>query len=360
MENSNTKTFISTFMYIKKILLVIGLLLVIAGGIFSYHTYQRVFAPNTAFETNTKTLFIKTGASFNDVKKQITPFVKEVEWFTWLAQKKGYATNVKPGKYILKKGSNSNDIIGVLRIQNTPVTLRFNNQERLENLAGRISYQIEADSIAILEEFRKVDFLKEKGLTLNTALSMFIPNSYKVYWNISPEQLKIKLYNEQQRFWNKKRLSKAKEIGLSKTEVYTLAAIVHKETAKVSERPKVAGVYMNRLKRNMRLDADPTVIYAVKKFLGNWDRVIKRVLFKDLALKHPYNTYQNNGLPPGPITMPDISAIDAVLNYERHKYLYFVADVQNFGYHKFATNLKQHNRNSAQYHQWVNKNHILR
>ncbi len=348
-------------MYIKKILLATGLLLVIVGGMFSYHTYQRIFSPNTTFETNTKTVFIKTGASFEEVSRQLAPFLKNVEWFRWLAKKKGYATNVKSGKYVIKQNLNTNEIIGVLRSQNTPVSLRFNNQERLENLAGRISHQIEADSISILEEFKERDFLKEVGLTNDTALSLFIPNSYQVYWNISPLELKRKLYKEYKYFWNdKKRKEKAAAIGLTPTEVYTLAAIVHKETVKIDERPKVAGVYMNRLKRGIKLDADPTVIYAIKKSSNDWNKVIKRVLLKDLALNHPFNTYKNKDLPPGPIAMPDISAIDAVLNYERHNYLYFVANVQNFGYHKFATNLAEHNRNSAQYHRWVNKKHILR
>ncbi len=347
-------------MYIKKILLVIGLLLVVAGGIFSYHTYQRIFANNTNFDTKTKTIFIKTGATFDNVTKQLSPYLKNVEWFTWLAKKKGYASNVKPGKYVLKQGLNSNEIVGVLRSQNTPVTLRFNNQERLENLAGRVAHQIEADSLSILKEFKVAAFLEENNLTEATALSVYIPNSYQVYWNISPTELRNKLYKEYKRFWNEERLTKAKKIGLTPTEVYTLAAIVHKETVKADERPKVAGVYMNRLKRGIKLDADPTVIYSLKKSANDWDKVIKRVLLKDLTLNHPYNTYQNAGLPPGPIAMPDISAIDAVLNYEQHNYLYFVADVQNFGYHKFATNLAQHNRNSAQYHQWVNKKHILR
>ncbi len=347
-------------MYIKKILVAIALLTVVAGGIFSYYTYNLILSPNTSFETKTKTLFIKTGASFEDVSKQLTPFVNDITGFNWLAKKKGYAANVKAGKYILKQDLNNNEIIGVLRSQNKPVTLRFNNQERLENLAGRISHQIEADSLSILTEFKDASFLKEVGLNEETTLSLFIPNSYQVYWNISPKQLRKKLYNEYKRFWNADRKAKAKAIGLTPTEVYSVAAIVHKETVKAKERPKVAGVYMNRLKKGIKLDADPTVIYAIKKSSGDWNQVIKRVLLKDLELKHPYNTYQNAGVPPGPIAMPDISAIDAVLNYERHKYLYFVADVQNFGYHKFAKTLTEHNRNSRAYHRWVNKKHILR
>ncbi len=189
---------------------------------------------------------------------------------------------------------------------------------------------------------------------------MYIPNSYQVYWNTSAEAFRDKMFKEYERFWNSSRTQKAKEIGLTPIQVSTLAAIVHKETVKSDERPKVAGVYMNRLNKNMKLDADPTVIYAVKKYSKNWNQVIKRVLNKDLEVNSPYNTYKVNGLPPGPIMMPDISAIDAVLNYQKHDYLFFVASTQNFGYHKFAKTLAQHNQNSRAYHQWVNKNKIYR
>ena len=167
----------------------------------------------------------------------------------------------------------------------------------------------------------------------------------------------LKEYN---RFWNEDRLKKAKALNLSPSEVVTLASIVHKESAKIDERPKVAGLYLNRLKTGMRLQADPTVIFALKKHADNFDLVIKRVLYKDLELDSPYNTYIHAGLPPGPITMPDISAIDAVLNHEKHEYYYFVVNVENFGYHKFAKTLDQHNRNKVQYIRWVNAQKIYR
>ena len=165
---------------------------------------------------------------------------------------------------------------------------------------------------------------------------------------------------EYKRFWNEERIAKSKSLGLNSSQIITLASIVHKETAKVDERPRVAGVYLNRLSKGMLLQADPTVIYAIKLQTGNFDTIIKRVLYKDLELDSPYNTYKYAGLPPGPIAMPDISAIDAVLNPEKHDYYYFVANVEDFGYHKFAKTLTQHNRNKEQYVRWINSQKINR
>lgn len=347
-------------MYIKKILLFIVLLSLIGGGIFSYSVYTKVFNPNTAFAEETQVVYIPKDATFKDVVNIMKPHIADVESFAWLATKKGYAERVKAGRFVIKKGLNNNELISVLRIQNGAIKVSFNNQERLENLAGRIAQQIEPDSLSLLKAFTDVSFLKENNFNLDTGLAMYIPNSYQVYWNTSAEAFRDKMLGEYKRFWNDKRLAQAKKIDLTPIEVTTLAAIVHKETVKAQERPRVAGVYMNRVIKGMKLDADPTVIYAIKRHSNDWDRVIKRVLLKDLKLNHPYNTYQNKGIPPGPIAMPDISAIDAVLNYEKHSYFYFVADVENFGFHKFASTLAQHNRNSASYHKWVNKKGILR
>lgn len=167
----------------------------------------------------------------------------------------------------------------------------------------------------------------------------------------------LKEYN---RFWNEDRMAKANALNLDPNEVISLAAIVHKETAKIDERPRVAGLYLNRIRQKMLLQADPTVIYALKKHQNNFDLVIKRVLYKDLEIDSPYNTYKYAGIPPGPITMPDISAIDAVLNEEKHKYIYMVANVENFGYHKFARTAAQHNQNKVQYIRWINAQKINR
>jgi UPF0755 protein len=189
---------------------------------------------------------------------------------------------------------------------------------------------------------------------------MYIPNSYEFFWNSSAEAFRDRMFKEYERFWNNDRIAKARALKLSKSEVYTIASIVQKETAKVDERPRVAGVYLNRIRKGIKLDADPTVIYAVKSVKNDWDMEIKRVLYKDLETKSPYNTYRNAGIPPGPIYMPDISSIDAVLNAEKHSYYYFVANVERFGYHKFAKTLSQHNANSAAYRRWISQQGIKR
>lgn len=347
-------------MYIKRISFVLIILSFIGGAVFSYFIYARIFCDNTEIETDTQEVFIPTGASFSEVLKIVSPYIKDKESFRWLAEKKGYINNVKPGRYLIDKGSNNNDIIRTLRRGNTPIKVRFNNQERLENLAGRVSSIIEADSISLLEAFKDPEFLKQNEFTSDNALAMYIPNSYEFYWNTDAKGFRDRMLREYQIFWNKKRKAKAKSIDLTPAEVVTLASIVHKESVKVKERPRIAGVYMNRLENNWKLDADPTVIYTIKKVANDWDLKIRRVLHKDLKIEHPYNTYRNKGLPPGPIVTPDVSAINAVLNHENHDYFYFVADVENYGFHKFAKSLRQHNNLSRSYHKWANKKRIKR
>jgi UPF0755 protein len=236
----------------------------------------------------------------------------------------------------------------------------FNNQERLEDLAGRLAQQIEADSLSLLNSFRDSTFLDTNGFNQKNALAMYLPNSYEVFWNTSAEKFRNRMLKEYKRFWDPKRLEQAKAIGLTPEEVISLAAIVQKETVQVEERSKVAGVYLNRLRKRMRLEADPTVIYALKEKYQNFDTIIRRVLRKDLKIKSPYNTYKNKGVPPGPITMPDINAIYAVLQADSHKYLYFVANPKQPGYHTFATNYRQHLRNSRAYHRWINSQKLYR
>ncbi|MEE9363322.1 MAG: endolytic transglycosylase MltG [Cellulophaga sp.] len=347
-------------MYIKKILLAIALVGLVVGGIFSYNIYNAIFSPNTKFSNAEAFVFINSDDTIEDVKSILEPLLEDVSTFEEVAKKKGYAANIRGGKYVIKKGMNNNDITNSLRSNNIPVKVAFNNQENIYALAGRISSQIEADSISLVKVFKEISFLKDNGFNKATTLAMYIPNSYELFWNTSAEKFRNRMLKEYKRFWNAKRMAKAKQIGMNPEEVITLASIVHKETAKVDERPRVAGVYLNRLKVRMLLGADPTVIYAIKLQENNFNKVIKRVLYKDLKIDSPYNTYKYAGLPPGPIAMPDITAIDAVLNSEKHDYYYFVANVENFGYHKFAETLKQHNRNKIQYIQWIKKQKIAR
>lgn len=347
-------------MYLKKILLTVVLLGLVGMAGFSYYVYQNIFTPNTGFNNPQAHVFIPTGATFKMVQEELSPLLKDMSTFVAVAQRKGYSSNIKAGHFIINKGSNNNEIINSIRSGNIPVTIKFNNQERLENLAGHLAKQIELDSASLLSAMLDEAFLKASGFTQDTALGMYIANSYEVYWNTSPKAFCQKMLKEYNAFWNTSRVAKAKAISLSKDQVMALAAIVQKETAMIQERPTVAGLYLNRLEKGMLLQADPTVIFAKKKQENNFNQVIKRVLFKDLTIASPYNTYRYSGVPPGPITMPDVSAIDGVLNYNKHGFYYMVADVENFGYHKFAKTLSAHNRNKKQYVNWINKQGVKR
>ena len=345
---------------LKKVLLATVMLgLVVMAG-FAYFVYTSIFTENTAFTNDEAHIYIETGARFKDVLEQIRPLIKDDISFEAVANRKGYPSNIKPGHYIIKKGMNNNDIINSIRSANIPIEVKFNNQERLENLAGHLARQLEPDSLSFLNAFKDTEFLSESGFSETTALGMYIPNTYELYWNTSASGFRDRMLKEYNTFWSEDRNAKASKIGLSRDQVIALAAIVQKETAKVDERPRVAGVYLNRIKVGMLLQADPTVIYAKKKNENDFEQVVKRVLYRDLELDSPFNTYKYAGVPPGPIAMPDITSIDAVLNPEQHDYFYFVADVKNFGYHKFAKTLAQHNANKAQYVKWLSQNGVNR
>ncbi|CEN45392.1 conserved hypothetical protein [Capnocytophaga canis] len=347
-------------MYFKKILIAISIIGLIILGFFSYSIYNLILAPNTNFEEREIEIFIPTGAYFSDVTHVLNPYLSDIESFIQVAKQKKYVDNIKAGRYIIKKGSSNNDIINVLRSKNRPIKLTFNNQETLENLAGRVAQQIEADSISLLNAFLDPQFLTENEFTSKDVLGMYLPNTYEFFWNTSATQFRDRMLKEYRRFWNSDRIEKAKNQNLTPKQVSVLASIVQKETAQVSEQSRVAGVYINRLRNNMLLQADPTVIYAIKEHTGKHDTIIKRVLNRDLTIDSPYNTYKYAGLPPTPIAMSDISAIEAVLSPENHDFFYFVADVEKPGFHKFASTYSQHLINSRAYHEWINAQGIRR
>lgn len=347
-------------MYIKKLLIAASIIGLVVLGAISIYIYSVIFSPNTSFESETQSVFISTGSELQQVVDQLHPFLEDTDDFITVAQKKGYSLNVKPGHFVLQKGMNNNEIINTLRSTNVPVQVSFNNQHRLEDLAGRVAAQIEADSLEILEAITSKEFLDSKSVSLSESLKFYIPNTYEFYWNTSGAEFRDRMLRYYDEFWNKQRLTKASKINLSPTQVMSLAAIVQKETAMVEERPKVAGVYLNRLKRGIKLQADPTVIFAIQQKNKDFDTPIKRVLYKDLELDSPYNTYKYAGVPPGLIAMPDVSSIDAVLNAQSHEYLYFAANPEEPGYHTFAKTLSQHNRNARVYQNWVNKQKIYR
>jgi UPF0755 protein len=343
----------------KKILVYFSLVVVVAASIYGYMLYRNIFSPNTRFAEKEIFVYIPTDADYNKVLEIVSPYITDIERFKMTAEKKSYTTNVKPGRFLFKKDMNNNDLIVALR-NNVPLNLAFNNQERLEDFAGRIGSQIEADSTSLMQSFTDETFLKEQNMTHENVLSLFIPNSYEFFWNTSADKFRDRMAKEYRKFWTPERLEKAKKQNLTPLEVTALASIVHKETVKSDERPKVAGVYLNRLERGIKLEADPTVIFAVKNNANDFTLEIKRVLYKDLETDSPYNTYKYAGLPPGPIAMPDVTALDAVLNPEKHNYIFFCASVTNFGYHEFAVTAAQHEVNRQKYVAWISKQGIKR
>ena len=339
----------------KKIYSLIAILLLIIAGIGTYY-YLKIFGENVVKSGD---IYIKSTDNFEDVLKVVSPFIDDIEDFTWVAKKKKYST-IKGGKYVLEKGMSASDLVNLLRSGNqTPILVSFNNQDSLEKLAGRIGEQIEADSISLLNAFQDSVFLIKNNLNQKTALEVYLPNSYEFYWNTSATGFRDKMLTQYHNFWTKNRLEKAENLNLSRSEVITLASIVQKETAQKSERPIVAGLYLNRLREGIPLQADPTIIYVIKEEKGQ-DFEVKRVLLKDLELNSPYNTYINQGLPPSLIAMPDISSIEAVLNPTKHNYIYMCVDVNNLGFHAFSSSLREHNRNAEKYHQWLSKQGINR
>lgn len=347
-------------MYIKRILWAIALLGLLVAAYLAYFVYNAMFAPNTAFNNNEAYIYVSTNAPYMEVREQLQPLLKDISSFDALANRKKYTNNIKAGRFAIKKGMNNNDIINSIRSKNLPFNLAFNNQPTLQDLAGRISMQIEADSTALISAMRDPEFLKATNFSDATALGMYLPNSYEFFWNTSAEQFRDRMLREYNRFWTDNRLAKAKALNLTQNDVMTLASIVYEESKQPDEQPRVAGVYINRLRIKMPLQADPTLKYAAYQLPEYKNTIIKRVLNIHKDIDSPYNTYMYRGLPPGLVAMPDISAIDAVLNYEKHNYLYFAADAKRLGYHKFAKTLSQHNANAREYHAYLSQQGIYK
>lgn len=310
----------------------------IVVAVRGYQLYQFVFQENVRTDY---VMLISVEDNYDQVKDQLINdhILISERAFKWVANKKKYNKNIKPGRYELKKGMTTNQLVNMLRSgAQKPVDITFNNVRFKEDLAGKVSKYIQADSLSILALFSDERQINEWGFTTETFRTMFIPNTYEMYWTTSAQDFAERMHAEFQKFWNAERTAKAEALNITPAEVSILASLVQSETIKKDELPRVAGLYVNRLKRGILLQADPTVKYAVGDFS------IKRVLNKHLEIESPYNTYKYVGLPPGPICFPSIQSIEAVLNYENHKYLYMCAKEDFSGYHNFAKTLRQHNR----------------
>ena len=340
----------------KKNIVTIVIVVSLFVGFIGMYFYQKIFQDNVQ---KSGVVFIKSDDDYIKLTEKIAPFIIDLDDFLWVSKLKKF-TKIKPGKYNITENMTTNDLVNMFRGgRQSAVKVSFNNQDTLEKLSGRIGEQLEADSISLLTAFTDEKFLSENNFNEKSILGIFIPNSYEFYWNTTAEKFRDKMLLEYKSFWNQNRLEKAKKLNLSPNEVITLASIVQKETAKNSERPIVAGLYLNRLQNGWPLQADPTVIYAIRQNKGQ-EYVVKRVLTADLEINSPYNTYKNQGLPPSLIAMPDVSSIDAVLNADKHDYFYMCASIDKIGFHEFAKTLAQHNRNAEKYQNWLNKQGINR
>jgi len=345
----------STGKYLRWSLLVV-FIGVLISGIVVFNKYQDVFSSNVETESDYTLVYIPNGSSYEDARQRIieSGVLVSEKSFDWVAEKKGYPQAVKPGRYRVENGMSNNELINMLRSGNEePVMVVFNRTRSFEALAGKVSRYLEVDSVELLNHLKDPALPAKYGFSSETFYAMFIPNTYEFFWTTTPSGFTDRMATEYEQFWEK-RDRKLSKIGMSREEVATLASIIDEETLHADENPRVAGVYMNRLEMNMPLQACPTLKYIKD------DWTITRVLFEYKQIESPYNTYKHSGLPPGPITIPSISAIDAVLDYEKHNYLYMCAKDDFSGYHAFARTLKQHNRNAAKYQRELDKQRIYR
>lgn len=324
---------------------------------FSYYAYQIVYTPNVDTKERDVYVLIPTGASYEQAMDSLEASGVIIDKLSlrFMAKLMDYDQLVKPGRYKLEHGWGNRQLIGVLRLgQQTPVNLTFTHVRLRSQLAAKLAADLEADEKELDSLLNNEAYLATLGFDTTNVVSLFVPNTYEVYWNTSATDLMERMKEEYDRFWTPERKAKADALGLTQQQVSTLASIVQAETLKSDEKPRVAGVYLNRLKRGMLLQADPTVVFAVRDF------TIRRVLNKHLRHDSPYNTYIYKGLPPGPINVPVISSIDAVLNPEEHGYLYFCAKEDFSGYHAFATTVAEHQANARRFHQALNARNIMK
>ncbi|HKJ41256.1 MAG TPA: endolytic transglycosylase MltG [Sunxiuqinia sp.] len=348
-KNSNR---IILFPKLQKGLIIFFAIAFVIAGLRGYQLFQYVFADNVK---NPGSITIPKEATFDQVLDSLRArnILNNEKAFKWVSQKKDYKANIRAGNYVFDKGMNTNQIVNMLRSgEQKPVSVTFNNVRFFDELAGKVSSYIEPDSLQMLKYLQDTVTIHALGFNKYSFHAMFIPNTYEFYWTTTPEQFVERMDAEYHRFWNEDRLAQAKAIGLTPIQVSTLASIVQEETVKADEKPRVAGLYLNRLRKGMLLQADPTIKFAIGDFS------IQRVLNKYLEIKSPFNTYIHQGLPPGPINFPEISSIEAVLNAEKNDFLYMCASDKFNGYHNFAKTLHQHNLNARKYQRALNENHI--
>lgn len=340
------------------IILLVVLVVLVAGGFVAWKFYSSAFKPNVDTGTDEERYFyVHTGWELADVKAALEGhnLLLDLNSFDLIAEKKNYANLVKPGRYLIKGGMSNAELVDLLRsgVQ-VPLDLTYNNVRDLPDLAGKLAKYIEPDSIEMLSALQDQNTISHYGFQPHTFVAMFLPNTYEVHWNTSTEEIINRMAREYKAFWSDARRAKAKALNLDPVEVTTLASIVKAETNMADERARVAGVYINRIRIGMPLQADPTLVFILN------DPSITRVLNQHKEIDSPYNTYLNRGLPPGPINMPESTYIDAVLNYEDHDYLYFCAAEDLSGRSNFSKTYNQHLVYARRYQRALNERGIYK
>ncbi|MDF1676826.1 MAG: endolytic transglycosylase MltG [Vicingaceae bacterium] len=344
----------------KKIIISLFLILLIGGGYIIYNMYTKVYQPNVTLKnTNSAYFHIHSHYTFDDVINSLyeNGIIINRASFKWVAEKKSnFINNIKPGRYKLKEGMSNNELIDLLRSgEQEPVKVTFNNVRTIKELAGTVTKNLECDSVELYNLLSDKPFISKYGFNTITILTLFLPNTYEFYWNTSAEEFVQRMAEEYKKFWTEERIAKARALNLSQSEVAILASIVQAEqSVHRDERAKIAGLYINRLRKGMLLQSDPTVVYGIGDFN------INRVLTKHLETNTPYNTYIYKGLPPGPINLPEISSLDAVLNFEKHNYIYMCAKADFSGYHAFASNYNEHLVNARNFQRELNRRKIYK
>lgn len=337
----------------KKIIWI-GIILIVIAGIAGGIGYHFVMSPNTTVKDD-GIIFIQEGDSFETVMAILRSkgCIKNEYAFRKIAELKKYPSLVKSGRYRVSDGMSNNELVNMLRGgRQAAVRFTFNNIRTMDDFAKAISDQLAIRPEEFLHLSGDSALLKELGFVKENFIGMFIPNTYEMYWDIKARDFISKMEGEYRKFWNDKRKAKAEKAGLSPMDVTILASIIEEETLRPEEYPVIAGVYINRLNRDMPLGACPTLKYALGDF------TLKRILDKHMEVESPYNTYKYKGLPPGPIRMPSINVIDAVLDYQHHDYLFFCAKSDFSGGHNFSRTLRQHNEYARQYHSALNARKI--
>ncbi len=338
------------------IISVIVILLFAVGSFFGYQYYKKFYGNNVEKEGY---VLIPHSANFNSILDSISPYLKNKESFTEVAKSKNLNQFFNAGRYRIKSGTNNTDLVNMIKAGNqTENTFRIGDFFTVYQMVGKVAKKTELDSLRFATDLDKI--ANDKGLNNAEDLKKyFFIDTYNFFWTVTPKDFFKKFEEDYNGFWTAERKAKEKNSGLTRDQIYALASLVYKETGgKPDEMKTIAGLYLNRYRKGMKLQSDPTVIYAVSKANNFQGETLKRVFYKHLREPSPYNTYFSAGIPPGPICMVDKNSVDAVLNAEKNNYIFMAANPDKFGFHRFTASDVEHAKNAKAYQDWLNSKNI--